>query len=159
MKFYICLHKSLVMKNAIKGEASMVVDAPREVVFDALTNPGQIKKYFFGTEAVSDWKVGSPLYFRGEWEGKKYEDKGTILEKKDGELLKYNYWSSMSGIEDKPENYVVITYALSEILGKTRVTITQENIPSEEMRIHSEENWTRVLGDLKNLLERNVTAY
>jgi len=80
------------MKNAIKGEASMVVDAPREVVFDALTNPGQIKKYFFGTEAVSDWKVGSPLYFRGEWEGKKYEDKGTILEKKDGELLKYKSW-------------------------------------------------------------------
>ena len=147
------------MKNQIKGEASIVIDASREEVWDALTNPEQIKKYFFGTEAVSDWKKGSPLYFRGEWEGKKYEDKGTILETKEGELFKYNYWSSMSGIEDKPENYVIITYLLTEVLGKTKVTITQENIPSEEMRSHSEENWNKVLGDLKNLVERNVAAY
>jgi uncharacterized protein YndB with AHSA1/START domain len=147
------------MKNSIKGEASIVIDAPRDEVWDALINPAQIKKYFFGTEAVSDWKVGSPLYFRGEWQGKKYEDKGTIMERKDNELFKYNYWSSMSGIEDKPENYVVVTYKLEDVLGKTRVSITQENIPTEEMRIHSEENWTKVLGDLKNLVERNVAAY
>ena len=147
------------MKNQYKGEASIVIDATREEVWDALTNPEMIKKYFFGTEAVSDWKKGSPLYFRGEWEGKKYEDKGTILETKPGELFKYDYWSSMSGIEDKPENYVTVTYTLTEVLGKTRVTITQENIPSDEMRKHSEENWNKVLADLKNLLERNVAAY
>ena len=147
------------MKNQFKGEASLIIDAPREVVWDALTNPSQIKKYFFGTEAVSDWKKGSPLYFRGEWEGKQYEDKGTILETKQNELFKYTYWSSMSGIEDLPENYVTVTYELTEILGKTKVTIKQENIPSDEMRKHSEENWNKVLADLKNLLERNVAAY
>ena len=147
------------MKNPYRGEASMVIDATRDEVWDALTNPNQIKKYFFGTEAISDWKKGSPLYFRGEWEGKKYEDKGTILETKPGEVFQYTYWSSMSGIEDKPENYVTVTYRLSEELGKTKVTITQENIPSDEMRKHSEENWNKVLGDLKNLLERNVAAY
>ena len=147
------------MKNQHRGEASIVIDAPVEDVWDALTNPDQIKKYFFGTEAVSDWKQGSPLYFRGEWEGKKYEDKGTILETKKDKIFKYTYWSSMSGIEDKPENYVTVTYELSEVLGKTKVTITQENIPSDEMRKHSEENWNKVLADLKNLLERNVAAY
>ena len=147
------------MKNQINGEASIVIDATRDEVWDALTNPGQIRKYFFGTEATSDWKKGSPIFFRGEWEGKKYEDKGTILETKPGELFKYTYWSSIGELEDKPENYVTITYALSEILGKTRVTITQENIPSEEMRKHSEDNWNKVLANLKNLLERNVAAY
>jgi len=147
------------MKYQYKGEVSIVIDAPREEVWDALTNPDQIKKYFFGTEAISDWKKGSPLHFRGEWEGKKYEDKGTILETKPGELFKYTYWSSMSGIEDKPENYVTVTYTLSEELGKTKVIITQDNIESDEMRKHSEENWNKVLGDLKNLLERNVAAY
>src|SRR6186713_2573823 len=109
------------MKNQYKGEASIVIDASREEVWDALTNPDQIKKYFFGTKAVSDWKKGSPLYFRGEWEGKKYEDKGTILESRKDELFQYSYWSSLSGIEDKPENYVTVTYQLSEVLGKTKV--------------------------------------
>src|SRR5689334_22747687 len=152
-------NKFKAMKNQFKGEASIVIDAPVDDVWDALTNPDQIRKYFFGTEAVSDWKKGSPLYFRGEWEGKKYEDKGTILETKPPELFQYSYWSSMSRIEDKPENYVTVTYRLTEELGKTKVTITQENIPSEEMRKHSEENWNKVLADLKNLLERNVAAY
>jgi uncharacterized protein YndB with AHSA1/START domain len=147
------------MKYPHKGEASILIDAAPEDVWDALTNPDQIKKYFFGTEAISDWKKGSPLYFRGEWEGKKYEDKGTILETKHGELFKYSYWSSMSGIEDKPENYVTVTYRLSEVMGKTKVTITQENIESDEMRKHSEQNWNKVLSDLKNLLEKNIAAY
>jgi uncharacterized protein YndB with AHSA1/START domain len=147
------------MKNPFKGEASMVIDATRDEVWDALTNPRQIKKYFFGTEAVSDWKAGSPLYFRGEWEGKKYEDKGTILETKPGELFKYTYWSSRGGVEDLPENYVTLTYVLTEELGKTKVTVTQENITSDEMRKHGEENWNKVLGNLKNLIERNVAAY
>jgi uncharacterized protein YndB with AHSA1/START domain len=147
------------MKYQHKGEVSILIDAAPGEVWDALTNPDQIKKYFFGTEAISDWKKGSPLYFRGEWEGKKYEDKGTILETKQGELFKYTYWSSMSGIEDKPENYVIVTYRLSEVQGKTKVTITQENIESDDMRKHSEENWNKVLSDLKNLLERNIAAY
>ena len=157
MEFYSLQKKT--MKNDITGKASIVIDAPRAEVWDALTNPAQIRKYFFGTEAISDWKKGSPLYFRGEWEGKKYEDKGTILENKKEELLKYNYWSSMSGIEDKPENYVIVTYGLNDVDGKTRVTITQENIPTEEMKTHSEQNWNKVLGDLKNLLENQVAAY
>jgi uncharacterized protein YndB with AHSA1/START domain len=151
--------KKIRMNNNITGKASITIDAPKNEVWDALTNPDQIRKYFFGTEAVSDWKKGSPIYFRGEWEGKKYEDKGTILETKPGELFKYSYWSSMSGIEDKPENYVVVSYLLSEDQGKTKVTITQENIPDEKMKAHSEENWNKVLGDLKNLLEHHVAAY
>lgn len=156
IRFYILLQ---MKKSNITGTASITIDAPKEEVWDALTNPEQIKKYFFGTEAVSDWKKGSPLYFRGEWEGKKYEDKGTILETKPNEIFKYSYWSSMSGIEDKPENYVDVTYELSGDGNMTTVKITQENIPSEEMRKHSEENWNKVLSDLKNLLEHHVAAY
>ena len=92
------------MKNNISGSASIVIDAPASKVWEALTNPQQIKKYFFGTDTISEWKKGSPIYFRGEWEGKKYEDKGTILETEPNQLFKYTYWSSMSGIEDKLEN-------------------------------------------------------
>lgn len=147
------------MKSNIKGTASAIIDAPIEMVWDALTNPEQIRKYFFGTQAVSDWKKGSPIYFRGEWEGKKYEDKGTILNTIPNELFQYSYWSSMSGIEDKPENYVTVTYKLKEAGDQTKVTITQENIPDEKMREHSEQNWNKVLADLKKLLEQNISTY
>ncbi|HMI78354.1 MAG TPA: SRPBCC family protein [Ferruginibacter sp.] len=146
------------MKNSIKGEASVIIDAPSSKVWEALTTPEIIKQYFFGTDAASDWKAGSPITFSGEWEGKHYEDKGTILEVVPNKLFRYNYWSSMSGIEDKPENYVIITYALLEENNNTTLTITQENIPDEKMKDHSEQNWKKVLADLKKLLETETVT-
>jgi uncharacterized protein YndB with AHSA1/START domain len=142
------------MKNNITGRVSITIDASAAKVWEALTTASIIKQYFFGTTAISDWNVGSPLIFKGEWEGKTYEDKGTILEKIPLKLFRYSYWSSMSGIEDKPENYVTITYELEEQNDQTLLTITQENIPDEKTRQHSEQNWNKVLGDLKQLLEK-----
>ena len=80
--------------------------------------------------------------------------RGTILENDPGRRLKYSYWSSMSGIEDLPENYVDITYELNERDGHTLITISQDNIPSEKMKAHSAENWRKVLHGLKELLEK-----
>ena len=142
------------MKSNITGKASININASASNVWEALTTPSIIKKYFFGTNAISDWEVGSPLIFRGEWEGKTYEDKGTILEKLSQKLFRYSYWSSMSGKEDKPENYVIVTYELSGNNNQTTLTITQENIPDEKTKKHSEENWNKVLNDLKQLLEK-----
>lgn len=143
------------MKSNITGSAAITINVPVSKVWEALTTPVIIKQYFFGTDAVSDWKVGSPLIFKGEWQGKTYEDKGTILESVPNKLFKYSYWSSMSGIEDKPENYVDVTYALSENNHVTTLTVTQENISDEKTKEHSEQNWRKVLEDLKKLLERS----
>lgn len=145
------------MKNNITGRSSIVINAPASRVWKALITPSMIKKYFFGTDAVSTWQPGSPVTFTGEWQGKKYQDKGTILDNEPNKLLRYSYWSSMSGIEDKPENYVNVTYSLLERGGETTtLTITQDNIPDEKMREHSEENWRKVLEGLKELLEKEA---
>ena len=141
------------MKSKIKGQVSTDIHAPINKVWDALTRPEIIKQYFFGTNTFTDWKIGSPIKFKGEWEGKTYEDKGTILDIEKNKLIKYDYWSSISGIEDKPENYAVITYKLKEKDDLVNLTIIQENIPDEKMKEHSEENWQKVLNGLKNLLE------
>ena len=146
------------MKNKLTGKASTTINAPASEVWQALTTPEIIKKYFFGTNAISDWKVGSPILFKGVWEGKSYEDKGTILKVERNKLFQYKYWSSMSGIEDKPENYVTITYELSEKNDKTTLTVTQENIPDEKTKEHSEQNWKKVLADLKKLLEKEPVS-
>jgi uncharacterized protein YndB with AHSA1/START domain len=61
------------MKSNITATVSIIINATAEKVWEALTTPQIIKQYFFGTEAVSDWKAGSPIYFQGEWEGKGYD--------------------------------------------------------------------------------------
>ncbi len=146
------------MKQQLTGKSGIVINANASKVWDALTNPELIKKYFFGTEVKTDWKVGSSIRFTGEWEGKTYEDKGTILVNDPEKLLKYNYWSSLSGKEDKPENYQLVSYYLELSDNKTMLTIKQEGIQSEQEKEHSENNWKQVLQDLKNLVEEKSVS-
>lgn len=141
------------MKTDIMGTAGVVINAGQGKVWQALTDPALIKQYFFGTLAKSDWTPGSPLTFEGEYQGKKYQDKGTIIKAEPGQLLSYSYWSSMSGIEDKPENYIIVTFTLQPEGDATLLIVTQQNIPTEAMRTHSIDNWKKVLNGIKDLLE------
>ena len=147
------------MKSNIKGEARIKVHAPISTVWDALTNPAIIKKYLFGTNTYTDWKVGSPIKFKGEWEGKSYEDKGTILAVEKNKLIRYSYWSSMSGIEDKPENYLIVTFKISGKDDDVELTVIQENIPDEKMKEHSLENWKMVISGLKKVVEEKAVSH
>jgi uncharacterized protein YndB with AHSA1/START domain len=146
------------MLSNITGTVAIKIAAPAEQVWAALTTPDIIKQYFFGTEAISDWKAGSAIYFQGEWEGKKYQDKGTILDVEPNKLFRFNYWSSMSGVADTPENYVVISYYLDEDDDKTILTIIEQNIPCEKMKAESEQNWNKAISGLKNLLEQEPAS-
>lgn len=128
------------------------IEAPTETVWKALTDPKLIKQYFFGTETESDWKKGSSITFRGEWEGQEYEDRGTILEIEKEKLLKYSYWSSMSGLEDKPENYATVTYRLQPENGGTHLKVTQQGFKDREAYEHSTEGWKGVLKNLSQVL-------
>ncbi|MES1219395.1 MAG: SRPBCC family protein [Bacteroidota bacterium] len=141
------------MSNNLLAKATVKINTDKEKVWDALTNSEKIKQYFFGTNAISDWKKGSSLKFTGEWEGKTYEDKGTILDTEPGKLFRYTYWSSMGKLEDKPENYATVTYELVQTDNETTLTVTQNNIANEESREHSEQNWNYILGEMKKLLE------
>ncbi|MDB5125392.1 MAG: ATPase [Mucilaginibacter sp.] len=138
--------ENLTLKTAITFEA------PISKVWNGLTDPAIVKQYFFGTNLISDWKVGSPITFSGEWEGTTYTDGGIILDIDPPRLLKYTYWSSMSGTEDKPENYNNITYELTEDGGVTTLVITQDGVKSREAMEHSENNWQSVFEGLKNIL-------
>ena len=141
------------MNKTFIASASTTIDAPASKVWEAITNPDLIKKYLFGTDVISDWKVGSPIVYRGEWQGKPFEDKGQILEFVPEKRLVSTHWSPMSGVPDIPENYHEVTYQLSERNGKTEVTILQDNNASEEEKAHSEANWKAVLEGMKKLLE------
>jgi uncharacterized protein YndB with AHSA1/START domain len=141
--------------STLISKASTSIHASTEKVWDALTNPEIVKQYFFGTNQQSDWKPGSDITWTGEWEGKAYKDKGKILDIIPDKRLQYTYYSSMSGEEDKPENYRTVTFELSGSGNSTELTITQDNNKSEESRAHSEQNWNMILDAMKKLLEAN----
>lgn len=142
------------MANKLVAKSSIVINAPVGKVWKALIDPAQIKEYLFGTNAISDWKKGSPLTYEGEWQGKKYKDKGTIIDIIPEKLLHTTYWSSMGGKEDKPENYNNVIYELQPRGESTMVTISQDNITDETGLKHMEENWGLVLSNMKKLLEK-----
>lgn len=135
------------------AKISILINTSLEQAWGALVNPEMIKQYLFDTTVSSDWKVGSPIVYRGEWQGKTYEDKGVILKIEPKKILESTYWSSMSGSADIPENYKKVTYELEQKEDGVLLSITQDNNGSEEAQKHSEENWSMILSGLKALLE------
>jgi uncharacterized protein YndB with AHSA1/START domain len=138
---------------SFKLSVQRTIHAPIEKVWDGLTNPELVKKYFFGTELVTTWQPQTPIYFRGEWEGKPYEDKGTVLKYEHNKILVYDYFSSWSDLEDRPENYLIITHRVKAKGNSTVLTIVQDNIDTLEKKIHSAKNWAELMIELKKLME------
>lgn len=142
------------MPKDIIAKASVDIAAPAARVWDALVNPQLIKQYMFGTTVVSSWQPGSPITWKGEFKGKSYEDKGTILKVEPRRLLQYSHFSALSGLPDRPENHHTVTIELSESGPQTRVSLAQDNNATDEAREHSQKNWKAMLDGLKKLLEK-----
>ena len=139
-------------KNLI-ARVSITTNAPITDVWNALVNPEAIQQYMFGTHVVSDWKEGGPIVWKGEWQGKSYEDKGVILQLIPERTIRYSHFSPLSGLPDKPESYHTVTIELSNAGAQTRVSLSQDNNQTEQEREHSENNWGMMLTSLKKFLE------
>ncbi|TXJ22482.1 MAG: SRPBCC domain-containing protein [Chitinophagaceae bacterium] len=122
--------------------------------WDALINPEMVKQYFFGSHQDTNWIVGSPVLWTGEYEGETYVDKGIVLEFLPNEKLSYSYLSSWSGLEDKPENYLSVSYEVNPVETGTQLTITQSNYDEEKAK-HSADNWATVIDGLKKIVEHD----
>jgi uncharacterized protein YndB with AHSA1/START domain len=143
------------MKGSFVAEKRITINGSVDAVWDALTKPELVKQYLHGTNMKTDWKVGSPITWSGEWKGKPYQDKGEVLAVQPKTLLKNTHWSPMGGSEDKPENYHTVTYILAEENGKTLLTLKQDNNASQEAADKmAENNWGPVLEGLKAVVEK-----
>ncbi|MFO0355431.1 MAG: SRPBCC domain-containing protein [Sphingobacteriaceae bacterium] len=133
---------------------SININASVHQVWKALTDPAIIKIYLYGTNTLTDWKIGSDIIFEGEYEGHKYRDHGFIKENINGEKISYSYWSGFSGLEDKPENYSTVTYELVSISdNETKLTWIQKGYASEQNHQHSEKGMDAFLQQLKQTVE------
>ena len=141
------------MPENLPAEADVTIKGSVSQVWDALTNPDKIKQYMFGATVESDWKVGSPMVWKGEWKGKPFEDKGRILEIQQGKRLRYSHFSPLSGAPDRPESYHTVTIQLDGPDGAIHVDLSQDNNPSEKARDDSRRNWSMMLDGLKKAVE------
>ena len=146
----------LLVKNSI------TIKAPASKVWDVLTNPEQTKKYMFGCETVSDWKPGSTLEWKGNYEGKEMVFvKGKIVDIRPGKFLSYTTIDPNNpAMEDIPENYLTVTYDLKEENGQTILTVTQgdyNKVADGEKRYkeasNNGEGWNPILVEIKKVAE------
>lgn len=152
------------MSTPLIVENTITINAPAEKVWDLLVNPQQTKKYMFGCETVSDWQVGSPLLWEGEYEGSKMVFvKGDIVRIEPSKLLVYTVIDpNNTSIPDVPENYLTVTYALAEDNGKTILTVSQGDFATVaqgqkryEETYNNGEGWNPILVQVKALAEGN----
>ena len=133
---------------------STSINAPKEKVWEILTTPEYIRQFLFGTTVTTSWREGSPITFEGVWEGKTYNDKGVIKEFDALKSLKHTFWSSNSGKDDKPENYVLVSYELHDNGDSTELVIIQDGVGNEKEQKHLEQNWITVARGIKGLAEK-----
>jgi uncharacterized protein YndB with AHSA1/START domain len=138
------------------AKVSTVIDAPKEEVWEALTNPDSISQYMFGTKVATDWMAGSPITWEGEWDGRPYRDNGMVREVRPPQVLEYSHFSPLSGLPDLPENYHTVRIEIVEDGPTTNVTLIQDNNETSEAREHSEKNWQAMLDGLKGFVEGSV---
>jgi uncharacterized protein YndB with AHSA1/START domain len=146
--------KELIVRNSI------MINASPSKVWDALTNPAQTKKYMFGCEALSDWKVGSPLIWKGVFDGKEVVAvKGTVTAIDKNKFLAYTTIDPNGPYADLPENYATVTYTLSEQNGQTKLDVTQGDfakVADGEKRfaeVSQDGGWQPLLEQIKKLIE------
>lgn len=122
-------------------------------VWSALTDPAQIKRYMFGSDVETDWEPGSTIVWKGEYQGKSYQDNGHVIDVKPERRLVVTHFSPLSGQDDVPENYHTLTYVLEPHGEGTHVSLSQDNNASQEEMAHSRDNWAAMLSGLKQVIE------
>ena len=136
-----------------KNISRITVNASAQKVWDALTKPELVKKWQYGSDLITDWKINNPIRFRSEWEGKIFEQWGTVLEIIPNKLIRYNLFAPRPDLEDKPENYFMMSYLLSKKGDCVVLEIHQEDDRpgTVQAEVQGEEN--PVLAGLKALCE------
>ncbi|MCB1326825.1 MAG: SRPBCC domain-containing protein [Leptospiraceae bacterium] len=141
------------MQEKHTSTISIDISATPDSIWETLTNPAKARELFWGATISTTWEEGSPITFTGEYKGNSYLEKGTILESRPPEKLRYSHWSNLEGLEDTPENYRTWSFSIRQDKFQTVLTVSEDNIPTEKQRIRSDEFWTEVLRTVKRLAE------
>lgn len=133
--------------------STIVLNASVEKVWNALTQPELVKQWQYGSDLLTTWKTGSEIRFRNEWDGQVFEQWGTVLEVVPNQKIKYSLFFPRPGLEDKPENYFIMNYVLTEENQKTKLEIIQEDNRPGAVQEEPQGEKNPILQGLKTLIE------
>lgn len=125
--------------------------APIEAVWRAATE--KTGAMFMGADVDTDWRVGRPITFKGEWKGKRFEDHGEVTRFEPTRRLAFTHFSPMSGKPGAPENYNLVEIELAPAGDGTQITLTRSiragaPRPGEAQLGEYEKNWQAMVGRL-----------
>ena len=136
------------------SESIVKIGAPAGRVWRALTEPDLVKQWQYGSDLLTTWEPGTPIVFRNEWNGKVFEQTGTVLEFVPAVRLRYSLFVPRPDLQDAPEHRFFMTYELIETGGLTSVLFRQEDPrPSAADAASGGDGGPDVLSSLKELVE------
>jgi uncharacterized protein YndB with AHSA1/START domain len=140
--------KQLIAKTSIQ------INNTVDEAWNALLNPEIIAKYMLGSQQVSDWQKGSSIIWKKDFNGRKFVDKGEILEITPHKSLKYTHYSPASGKPDAPENYQTVSVTLKENAKGTTIELRSDNNASEKEKEMTEHIWAYYFQGLKIIMDK-----
>jgi uncharacterized protein YndB with AHSA1/START domain len=142
-------------------EKITVINSNPATVWLALTQPRLMKQWMGEPEMEIDvqtnWKLHSPITIRGFhhiW----FENKGIVLQYEENKTLAYSHLSSVSRLEDTTDNYSIIKFVLTQLKGKTELTLTVDNFPTDTIYKHLCFYWRATTEKIKAVVEKQVEA-
>jgi len=133
----------------------ITINATKQKVWDTLTKPELVKQWQYGSNLLTNWIVGDKIEFVSEWEGKIFKQWGTVLTFIPTDNLSYNLFAPSSELEDNPENYFIMSYVLTDIDGKTKLEIIQEDNRPNAVQEEPQGDENPILQELKKIAEIN----
>lgn len=133
--------------------STIKLNATKSKVWDTLTKPELVKLWQYGSNLQTSWEVGTSIRFRTEWEDKIFEQWGQVLEMQQDKLIKYSLFAPRPDLEDKPENYFVMNYVLTDENGMTKLEIIQEDNRPNAIQEEPQGDENPILKMLKEIAE------
>ena len=136
-------------------------------LWEALTTPEFIRRYFGGGGPHSDWQVGSGVGWQMDGDDDVHDWGQRVLEAEAGKRLSYTWhsyqpemqpifgWSDEQLARLQEEPLTKVTFEIDdEGDGVVRLTLTHEGfVPGSEMGRAVAGGWPAIVSDLKSLLE------
>jgi len=135
--------------------STIKINASKQKVWDTITKAELVKRWQYGSDLLTTWEPGSDIKFRTEWEDKVFEQWGKVLEVRPTEIIKYSLFAPRPDLDDKPENYFIMSYVLTEENGKTKLEIIQEDNRPNAVQEEPQGEENPVLRSLKEVAESN----
>jgi uncharacterized protein YndB with AHSA1/START domain len=120
-------------------------------LWQALTDPAFVKRYWFDSWQECDWNVGSP--WRIVREDGSTADSGEVLEAQPGKRLVLS-WRNEFKPELTAEGFGRMTYDIEDQDGVVKLTVTHEmDVEDSKLITAVSGGWPSILASLKSLLE------